>query len=659
VINPVDLKLKLIMKMKRFNLNKYGSLILFFCLFNLPALLSAQSFNFNWTGTELVPKSTFLNLSAWTTNVPNPGLGDKSIVTLSSDTLKLNWTFGTGNRSKFAQCYLNFSQPISLLNYDLFAFNLKGMPNNGFVGFELKFEDGTHQAVVHWDGLAGLNRWADKISAAKKQFGNASVMDWSKVKVISLAVYAEASAQYINSDQGTLSFYNLVGEKMANWERATSQEFINANDFITIKENAINAIVNRQKSTGLLTTWAEDGSSWLYGQGLALKALSLEGIWVAGLPANPYASAAEKLALFLSAHQQPEGYWPRAWNSNTGAINVLREADGTVWMGDFPWIITGLQAYYKKSGDQRVKASIQKGLNFLRPLIAPDGEFFTINPVTGVKNEVASCEAYAAAILGLYESDETILADKLYNYIRAHGWDTELRCWREATTSDRIVLFGNTWMSYYLFQKGEPQLGLDALSLAGKDLYTHGNGELYGMDGIVPLSVWYEGTLSYIAAGGPGSILLFEGLRSHIHPDGMVSHYNESLGGIGGIWAEDWHSLDGTSWLYFVTAGRSPFDLAEGIPVNVNKYLASDINRNFEVSTNAGGKLIISQLKSLRNAIEIRVIQADGRLIAENRFPANSGEISIDLPYNIPAGKIVFVHIISSLGTETYPVILF
>jgi hypothetical protein len=178
------------------------------------------------------------------------------------------------------------------------------------------------------------------------------------------------------------------------------------------------------------------------------------------------------------------------------------------------------------------------------------------------------------------------------------------------------------------------------------------------LDGIVPLSVWYEGTLSYIAAGGPGSISLFEEIRPRIHPDGMVSHYNESLGGIGGIWAEDWHSLDGTSWLYFVTAGRSPFDLAEGIPLNVNKYHASN-NRNFEVSNNAGGKLIISQLKSSRNAIEIKVIQADGRLIAESRFPANSGEISIELPYNIPAGKIVFVQIISSLGTESYPVLLF
>ncbi|MCX6225347.1 MAG: hypothetical protein NTV01_11475, partial [Bacteroidia bacterium] len=552
--------------MKRVFNTSNGFLLLILIFIPFPCLLSAQSFNFGWSGTDLVPKSIFLNPSSWTTNVPNAGLGDRSLVSAAGDTLKLSWTLGTGNRYKWAQCYLYLPQTISLANYDLFGFNLKGLPGSGYAGFELKFEDGTHQAVVRWDGLAGLNRWAEKISAAKKQFENSASMDWSQVRVISLAVYAQASAQYVNTDQGSVSILNLVGTRMADWERAASREFINPMDFVTIKENAIAALVSRQKSTGLLTTWTQDGTSWLYGQGLALKALSIEGTWSLGVPDNASAVAAEKLALFLAANQEPQGYWPRAWNSESGAITVLREADGTVWMGDFPWIITGLQSYFKKSADQRVIPAIQNGLEFLRNLILPDGKFFTVNPQTGIKSEVASCEAYAAAILSLYESGDITHANSLLSYISTNGWDSQLRCWREATYSDRIVLFANTWMSYYLFQQGETQMGLDALSLAGKVLYTHGNGELYGMDGIVPLAVWYEGTLSYIAAGGPGSISLFEEIRNHIHPDGMVSHYNENLGMMGGIWAVDWHSLDGTSWLYFTAAGSSPFDIKPGVP---------------------------------------------------------------------------------------------
>ena len=645
--------------MKRIFQKYYSLLILTLIFLQFSCLLYSQSFNFGWSGTELVPKSTFLNLSNWTTNVPDPGLGDKSMVTSSGDTLKLNWTFGTGNRYKWSQCYQYFPQTISFANYDLFGFNLKGMPNNGYVGFELKFEDGTHQAVVRWDGLAGLNRWAEKISVAKKQFENSALMDWSKVRVISLAVYAQASSQYVNSDNGSVSIYNLVGTRMTGWTRGTAREFINHNDYVAIKNKAITAIINRQKPTGLLTTWTQDNTSWLYGQGLALKALSNEGTWILGVANNAAAIAAEKLAIFLINHQQPEGYWPRAWNSASGTITVLREADGTIWMGDFPWIITGLQSYYKKSRDQRVIPAIQKGLDLLKGLILADGKFMTVNPQTGVQYEVASCEAYAATILSLYESGETALADKLYNYISTHGWDSELHCWREATHSDRIVLFANTWMSYYNFQNGDTQSGLDALSLAAKVLYTHGNGELNGLDGIVPLAVWYEGTLSYIDAGGPGSISLFEELKSHINTDGMVSHYNENLGGIGGIWAVDWHSLDGTSWLYFTTVGKSPFDLMEGIPVGVPSYSLVDNKRNFNISCIHSGEVLIRPLKPNQMEMNIRVIQMDGRIISESKFLSNSDEKTLLISKNKPVGEFVIVQILNNDELDCYPIYLY
>jgi hypothetical protein len=631
-------------------------LICIYVFILFPYLLSAQPFTLGWSGTELVPKSTFYNSSNWITNVSNAGLGDKNMVTASGDTLKLNWTFGTGNRYKFAQCFLYLSQTISLENFDLFGFNLKGLPRKGYVGFELKFEDGGHQAVVQWDGLGELNRWAERISVTKKQFENYAALDWSQVKVISLAVYARASDQYLISDMGSVSISQLVGTRMSDWERATSREFIRAADFVALKENAINAIINRQQSTGLLTTWIQDGSSWLYGQGLALKALSIEGSWKQGVPDNPTALAAEKLALFLASNQRPEGYWPRAWNSKTGAIILLREDDGTVWMGDFPWIITGLQAYLKKSGDLRVKPAIENGLKFLRNLILPDGKFLTINPQTGITSEVSSCEAFAAAILSLYESGDDSRANSLLSYIQTHGWDSQLRCWREGTYSDRIVLFANTWMSNYLFQKGETQLGLDALSLAGKVLYTHGNGATFGMDGIVPLAIWNEGTLSYIAAGGPGSISLFEEMQKQIHADGTVSHYNENLGVIGGIWAVDWHSLDGTSWLYFTAKGISPFDILKVISVGVHSIPDTEQKNNFEVSILRTGELLIRSLLPSQNEINIRVINLDGRILSEKKVSANSGEITLSLSPNHLAPELLFVQIFNKDHLECYPV---
>lgn len=40
---------------------------------------------------------------------------------------------------------------------------------------------------------------------------------------------------------------------------------------------------------------------------------------------------------------------------------------------------------------------------------------------------------------------------------------------------------------------------------------------------------------------------------------GTIRHYNDNVS-VAGIWAVDWSSLDGTSWLYFAASGKSPFD---------------------------------------------------------------------------------------------------
>jgi hypothetical protein len=616
-------------------------LLLLCCIPVLNSSLPAQTFTPGWTGTSIIPDSVFLNFSNWTTNVANAGLSDHIAVDASGDTLQMHWVLGTGDRDKWVQCYQYFAQPISLTGYDLFGFDIRGLSVPGEVGFELKFEDGTHQSTVRWEKLAGLTRWAYNISVSKKQFDNSSPLNWNSIKVISLAVYAPRIAANNAMQNGVIKLSPVRASSMAAWPRATERELIEPSLYTTVKENALAALIARQKSTGLLTTWAEDGTSWLYGQGLALKALSMEGSWSAGVPINAAAVAAEKLALFLANHQQPEGYWPRAWNSSTGAVTVLREADGTVWMGDFPWTITGLQAYYKKSGDSRVKVAISKGLDFLTALIDTDGKFHTKNPLTGTTYEVASCEAYAAAILGLEESGDTAHANALLRYINSHGWDNDLRCWREATYSDRIVLFANTWMAFYNFRKGETQKGLDALSLAGKVLYTSGKGDFYGMDGIVPLAVWYEGTLSYISAGGPGSNHLMEEIAGRIHPDGMVSHYNENLGGMGGIWAVDWHSLDGTSWLYFTTAGVSPFEVTEGIPVGINTQSAVSYDAHFRIRKDLQGNIHIQPLSSEQQELIVRLICMDGRVFHQKKYTCSGEELEITP--NIPGHPGIFL----------------
>jgi len=108
-------------------------------------------------------------------------------------------------------------------------------------------------------------------------------------------------------------------------------------------------------------------------------------------------------------------------------------------------------------------------------------------------------------------------------------------------------------------------MAVEALSLSGKLLYTKGPGEPSGLDGVGPVATWYEGTLSYISAEGPGSNSLFKGIADYINSDGTVPAYNDNLGAMAGIWAVDWSSLDATSWLYYAAAKKSPFDTTETI----------------------------------------------------------------------------------------------
>jgi hypothetical protein len=128
---------------------------------------------------------------------------------------------------------------------------------------------------------------------------------------------------------------------------------------------------------------------------------------------------------------------------------------------------------------------------------------------------------------------------------------------------------------------------------------------------------------------------------------------------MGGIWAVDWHSLDGTSWLYFVTAGKSPFDIAEGIPVNVDKFHAADKRANFEVSVRQNGELLITPLNSINKGLKIRITALDGRVIPESIIFSASDEIKIQLPSFTPVLKVLVVQIITSDFSECYPVIVY
>jgi hypothetical protein len=545
------------MKNKKITLSAILFLPLVFAI--IPTAHSQPS-SLGWNGNPIIPITKFTDTARWNRNYQS-GTGDSCFVTAESASMTLHWKFSEGKRYKYAQCYQFMNPPISLAEMDIIGLDVRGSRCGGGRDVKIKFEDGVHQAAYQWNSLAGMTRWCERLSLLKSQFSNADNIDWNGITVISLEVCSDAANQPASSDSGTVSFRNLQADSIAGWPRADSFEALtDTNGFGSIKRNAVDAIVSRQAPTGLFYTWYQDSSSYLYGHGLTLKILSLEGKWENGHPADAYSTAAEKLAEFLIEHQDAMGFWPRAWHTKTGAIRQYLEQDSTIWFGDFPWPIIGLRSYYARSGDENAKTAINKAESFLHDLIEPDGKLNTINPVTHQKKPVTSCEAYAATILALTEIGDRETADQMMRYVDDRAWDERLKYWKEGTASTRIVLFANTWLAQIARANSHAGKACDALSLVGKALFTRGPGEPWGFDGIGPVAVWYEGTLSYICAGGPGSRFLFDRIRSYINPDGTVPHYNDNLGGMAGVWAVDWSSLDGTAWLYFAASGKSPFD---------------------------------------------------------------------------------------------------
>lgn len=540
-------------------MKKYlGFLVLLFsCLF-----IKAQTFIPGWEGQPLITDDDFLDASAWIENQSDFTQGDSCYVTADT-ALHLHWFFGPGSRSKFVQCYLLLDEAIDLTNADVFAISVKGTEGSTFNrNVELKFETSGVQSGYTWENLAHIERYCSNLVVLKPQFSNYAGLRWDSVSIVSFAVTMNAANVNDNeSDSGIVSFRLLQQASTGNFSRAASAEPLTLDilELNTIRQNAALALLNRQNSNGLLTTWIPDNSSWLYGQGLALRVLTEEGQWSDGSPVNAFADGAEKLALFLAGHQNEAGYWPRAWTSSTGNILVDLEWNNTVWMGDFPWIPGSLAYYYRKSADCRVLPAISKAKAFLYNLIEPDGKVYTMNMETQEKSEVSNYEGYAATLYCLLELGDTVSAATIMDYVMSTGWDPHYQCWREGPGSVRPVLLVNTWLASIASSLGMTSEPMLALSLTGKLLYTCGPGAPCGFDGVGPVATWYEGTLSYVSAQGPGSNALFNEVKQYINADGSVPAYNENLGAMAGIWAVEWSSLDATSWLYFAVAQHGPF----------------------------------------------------------------------------------------------------
>jgi hypothetical protein len=348
-------------------------------IWSAEAIAAANSCLPGWSGQPLVPAPT-AGLPGWTVEHDLGSIGTVVLATNANNPiLQLNWNIGTGD---WVQARYDYPASIDLSAADILGMTLHGDSNcppntvaimcvdtnNVFYGYDLPGQ---------YSGLNQVRRWMYELPAPKKVFryfwggsGGSPPLDWSHIKTIFIVVKRPSPGW--GGGTGRLWIGRLQYDRAADWPRQTGFAIVNTNltAVQNAASNAVRYLLARQQSTGLLTSWFEEPSpkAYLYDQGLALIALSREGVWTNGTPANAPAAASAALAQFLVSAQKPDGHWVRVWDPVSGAELADDRA-----VGDEAWCVMALAEHAFRSRHAATRSAASAGAQWLAGLIDPSG----------------------------------------------------------------------------------------------------------------------------------------------------------------------------------------------------------------------------------------------------------------------------------------------
>ena len=512
-----------------------------------------------WSGQLLVPTPT-AGLPGWIIEQDVNSSGTLTLATNQSETiLQLNWNIGPGD---WVQARYDFATPLDLSAADILGVTLRGDSNCPANTVTIMCVD-TNDVFYGYDfpgqnsGINQVTRWLPELPATKKAFryfwggsGGNPALNWSKIKKFFVVVKRPSPGA--GGGSGRLWIGRLQHDRAADWPRQTNYVFINTN-LATVQNAASNAVRYlrvQQQSTGLLPSWFEETSprAYLYDQSLALIALSRNGVWASGVPANASATASASLAQFLTAAQKPDGHWARVWHPVTGAELV---DDG--WVGDQAWCVMALAEYAFRSGNAAARTAATNGAQRLAGFIDPNGA------ITGFGSTEGTVDVWWAMISTLRFSD----ADKIKSYLLdpTRVWDADLQYWWIGANAPIAAMDCATWLSAFARHPlvAHPERGLAALSFVRRTLVTTSDaGNLCGFDGMGPVSVWNEGTAQFVAAGGEDASMFLDALLAQQNSDGSLPGSPDNWATDAFGWLSHWRGVAPTSWLHFAIRGQ-PF----------------------------------------------------------------------------------------------------
>ena len=510
-----------------------------------------------WQGTVLIDGESLTN---WTVEQDTGASGSLGLTSglMGSQAVQLDWNLGSGD---WVQGKYSFPTPVNLAQADIFGLSLHGGGpgevantvsimfadvNDVFFGYDMEGEE---------NGINHIDRWLINLSIPKKSLyfffalGSETQIDWSQINRFFIVVKKPGSA--LGGGTGQLKLDHVQYDTATNWPRQA--QFVGVTADSQVASKAIDYILSQQDpSTGLFVSWKEEEfenpppKSWLYDQALVLISLTREGSWEDDTPLNEAAQAAKKLVDFLTSQQKGDGHWARGWNPRSGA-----ELGDDGWVGDQAWWVMALAIYSKKCGDFAAMDSAQLGADWLASQIDAMGKV------------VASTEGNVDVWWALVATSRFADADKIKNYLLSEttAWDADLQYWWRGFNDPVIAMDAATWLSAFARHPlvNLPGRGRAALSFVRRTLITTSqDGSLCSFDGMGPVSIWFEGTAQYVAAGGQDAQTFLDMLISQQNPDGSMPGSPENWSSDAFGWLTTWRGLAPTAWLYFAITGM-PF----------------------------------------------------------------------------------------------------
>lgn len=435
--------------------------------------------------------------------------------------LQIDYQFG---EKKGVWIQLENEYYLDLTKFNKLSFWVKGSGDRANLEIKLEDIDGSIFGKIY-ESLGMVKKWTKitvELDTLKYFWGGDQKMDWSVVKKIAFTVTKRKALKgEIAIDQIEI----IPGEKKREIRVAPQKQFHTVKKDRMIALRSLKWVKSRQKKTGLITSYIGDHKpyAWTYDQAISLIMFAREDI-----------KTAERIMKFYAKNQNKDGSWFDGYLAPTGEPGTDNK-----WIGSISWMTHAICDFINHGGDKKYLKSAEKAAQWILSKKRADGSYHD------------ATEGNIDVWWALQATGHIKEADDLKEYLLRKRWDNELNRFYNGAGDKTIYLDLQTWGAEFAKGIKKPEMGLASLAFAEKTLKCKTfDGKTSGLDGGGPYTVWFEGTLQYIVAGGKNAQFYLDEVMKHQKKNGLIQHSVDSYDA-GTVWHTTMPHVAPAIWIYF------------------------------------------------------------------------------------------------------------